>query len=68
LIKNGNTTVFEWRTGIIPTSVEKKAVEYKFEKSHAPDNSAFTIGDEINFDIDDVVLDDVIQGLSFGHV
>jgi hypothetical protein len=57
--------VFEWRTGIVPQSIEKKTIEYKFEKTNATDK-AFSMDDaEINFDIGDIVLDSVFKTKHF---
>jgi len=57
LIKNGNKTVFEWRTGIKPTSIERPACNYDFGEEDKQEVVS-TDADEINFDLNDVVLDE----------
>jgi hypothetical protein len=58
LTEKGNTTVFEWRTSIVPKSIEKPVFEYRFERDNKIQTNS-NDNDEINFDIDNVVLDEV---------
>lgn len=49
VIKNGNKTVYEWRTGASPKQIERPAeAEFKFDDEAEKQ----TLSDEINFDID----------------
>ena len=55
----GNTTVYEWRTGNAPKTIEKPTIEYNFGEENSHENEANV---EINFDIaDEGVLVEVMK-------
>ncbi len=57
-ISHGNTTVYEWRTGIVPKTIEKGPVRYDFGEDESVPGDVVEDA-EINFDVNDVVLDEV---------
>lgn len=52
----GNTSVYEWRTGTAPTKIEKTPIKYDFGEE---EQAKVVKNDEINFDVDNIVLDEV---------
>ena len=57
LIKKGNITVYEWRTGLVPVQLERPAeIDYKFGDENDADHDD---DGEINFDINEAIDFDV---------
>lgn len=73
LIKNGNKTVYEWRTGIEPKQIEKKEeIIYNFNDEESDNNPTNQNDDKIDFDVIDfnvdtnvISTDEVIQLMRF---
>jgi hypothetical protein len=58
LIKNGNKTVYEWRTGIEPKQIEKKQEAiYNFNDEASDNNDENQNDDKIDFDVIDFNVD-----------
>ena len=63
--------MYEWRTGSVPKSIEKTPYQYNFGDDKATSTAAAVVVDadanQINFDLDDVVLDEVRSTHSLIH-
>lgn len=67
LIKKGNTTVFEWRTGVVPKHVEKQQEENYNFGDESSNNAQSEEEDKIDFgdiDVNTLSVDDGVIILS----